>query len=92
MLIYASDRVTSRGANTGGGIDPDIVETPGFNFDIGSRQALDIEGLPPVEMKVEARNLLGTAHKEVQDYENYQVQVNTYDIGTTVSVSFSVSL
>src|SRR5690606_14784865 len=92
LLTYASDRVTSRGANTGGVIDPDIVESPGFNFDIVARQALAIEGLPPAELKIEARNLLGRGHREFQDFPGYQVQVNSYDRGTTVSASVSFSL
>ena len=42
LLTYASNRVTSRGANTGGVVDPDIIESPGFNFDIVAREALEI--------------------------------------------------
>lgn len=92
LLTYASDRVISRGANTGGIIDPDIVEKPGFNFDIVARQAIGIGGLPPVEIKLEARNLLGTAHEEIQDYPDYQVRVNNYNVGRTISLSLSVTL
>jgi len=92
LLTYASDRVTSRGANTGGIIDPDIVESPGFNFDVVFRQGLDIEGLPPAEIKVEARNLLGRAYQEFQDFPGYRVQVNSYDRGTTVAASVSFTL
>lgn len=92
MLTYASNRVVSRGANTGGIIDPDLIEKPGFNFDIVARQALDIEGLPPAEIKLEARNLLGRSHREFQDFPGYRVQVNTYDLGTTVSASVSFTL
>ena len=90
LLTYASDRVTSRGANTGGVIDPDIVEEPGFNFDIVAREALEIAGLPPMELKVEGRNLLGTPHKEFQQYPDFLVRVNNYDIGRSVSMSLSI--
>ena len=45
-----------------------------------------------VETTEPARNLLGRGHKEVQDFPDYQVQVNTYDVGTTVSASLSMSL
>lgn len=92
LLTYASDRVTSRGANFGGVVDPDIVDSPGFNFDIVAREALDIAGLPPLELKVEARNLLGRGHREFQDFPEYRVRVNDYDVGTTVSASISMSL
>jgi len=90
LLTYASDRVTSRGANTGGVIDPDIVEEPGFNLDIVAREALEIAGLPPMELKIEGRNLLGTPHKEFQDYPDFLVRVNNYDIGRSVSLSLSI--
>ncbi len=92
LVTYASDRVVSRGANTGGIVDPDIVEKPGVNFDIVARQALNIGGLPPAELKLEARNLLGRNYKEVQDFPGYRVLVNAYDLGTTVSMSLAFTL
>jgi TonB-dependent receptor len=92
LLTYASDRVTSRGANTGGVVDPDIVEKPGFNFDIVAREGLEIAGLPPLELKIEARNLLGRGHREFQDFPGYRVRVNDYDVGRTFSASLSLTL
>jgi TonB-dependent receptor len=89
LLTYASDRVTSRGANTGGVIDPDIVERPGFNLDIVARQGVSIAGFPEIELKLEGRNLLGTRYEEVQDFPGYTVQNNTYDVGRTFAASLS---
>ena len=89
LLTYASPRVISRGANTGGVIDPDIIDRPGVNLDFVVRQALVFAGMPEMELKVEARNLLGTDFSETQRYTNYTVQNNTYKIGTTVSASIS---
>jgi outer membrane receptor protein involved in Fe transport len=90
MLTYASERVISRGPRAGGVIDPDIIEKPGINFDIVARFGLDFEGVP-LELKLEGRNLLGTAHEEVQEYEAYLLQSNVYDVGRSVSVSLSAT-
>jgi len=91
LLTYASERVTSRGANTGGVVDPDIVENPGFNLDIVAREMIEIDGIPAFELKVAGRNLLGTPHEEVQNFPGREVPVNNYDVGRTVSVSASVT-
>ena len=45
--------------NTGGGIDPDIVESPGLRLDIVAREGFDISG-QEFELKFEARNITGT--------------------------------
>lgn len=89
LLTYASKRVTSRGANSGGVVDPDIIETPGVNLDIVARQGIEIEGMPELEFKVEARNLLGTDFKETQSFTGYTVRNNAYAVGTTVAASIS---
>jgi hypothetical protein len=89
LLTYASNRVTSRGANTGGVLDPDIVEKPGINLDVVVRRALEIAGLPALELKVEARNLLGTDFRETQRYSNFTVQNNVYEVGTTFGASIA---
>ncbi|MGX7953341.1 TonB-dependent receptor domain-containing protein [Tsuneonella sp. HG249] len=89
LLTYASDRVTSRGANTGGVLDPDIVERPGLNVDIVARQGWENEGWPPIELKFEARNIFGRGRIEVQDYASGRARINNYDIGTTFAASIS---
>lgn len=89
LLTYASERVTSRGANTGGVLDPDIIERPGLNLDIVARQGFENDGWPPIELKFEARNVLGRGHVEVQDYEAGRARINNYAIGTTFAASLS---
>lgn len=89
LVTYASPRVTSRGANQGGVVDPDIVERPGVNLDLVIRESLEIAGFPPIEMKFEARNLLGTDFRESQRFANYTVLNNAYDVGTSFSLSAS---
>lgn len=87
MLTYASERVTSRGA---GATDPDIVERPGINLDLVARQEISFKGLPSLELKLEARNLLGTRYQEVQEFPNYTAPVNVYDVGRSFSASLAV--
>ena len=89
LATYASERVTSRGANTGGVLDPDIVEWPGLNLDVVARQGFQIDGLPPMEMKFEARNILGRGHVEFQDFGTGRANINGYSVGTTFAASLS---
>ncbi len=89
LLTYASERVTSRGANTGGVLDPDIVERPGLNVDIVARQGWENEGWPPIELKFEARNVFGRDRFEFQDYEAGRARINNYAVGTTFAASIS---
>lgn len=89
LVTYASDRVTSRGANTGGVLDPDIIERPGFNLDIVARQGFQWTGFPEMELKFEARNILGPGRFEEQDFGTGVARINNYDIGTTFAASIS---
>ncbi len=89
LLTYASDRVSSRGPrNSGGGIDPDIVESPGLRLDIVARQGFDIWG-QEFEMKFEARNITGRDFYERQRGDGYTVLNNVYKVGTTFAASLS---
>ena len=63
-----------------------------FERAFGEPTPPQIEGWPPIELKVEGRNLLGTKHDEFQLYPNYRVPVNVYDVGRSVSLSVSISL
>lgn len=84
LLSYASDRVTSRGA---AGL-PDIYESPGFILDFVARQGLNLFGTE-LELKFEARNLLGHGYKEFQERGGNTVYYNRYKAGTSLSASFS---
>lgn len=86
LLSYASDRVSFRGF----GDSPDVIEEPGVNLDIVFRQGFDLVGAD-AELKLEARNLLGTRHQEFQTLSNgLRVESNTYDVGTSFGASLSV--
>jgi len=86
LLSYASDRVTLRGSN---GLS-DVVQEPGVNLDIVVRQGFELMGTD-LELKLEARNLLGTDHKETQTNNvGLILQNNSYDVGQSFSASLSV--
>lgn len=87
LLSYASKRVTSRGlVNTG---QPDIYEDPGLRIDFVARQGFDLFG-KELELKFEARNLTGRKHIEYQQVAGNRIDVNTYDVGRTFSLSASL--
>ncbi|WP_271438271.1 TonB-dependent receptor domain-containing protein [Pontixanthobacter luteolus] len=84
LVNYASERVTRRGT---AGL-PDIVEDPGFTLDFVARQELKLFK-QPLELKFEARNILGRGNFEYQSTGSERIEINSYDVGT--SFSFSVS-
>ena len=91
MLVnYASKRVVSRGIFATSP-QPDVIENPGFQVDFVAREGYDIEG-HELELKFEVRNIFGEKHEEYQKSGSNRIDVNSYDIGTTFSLSASVKL
>ncbi len=82
LLAYASERVTSRGTAS----LPDIVEDPGLTVDFVYRQGLELAGLP-LELKVEARNLLGRDNFEYQSNGTNRIEINSFEVGQSFSLS-----
>lgn len=89
MLTYASDRVVSRGLN-GSPPQPDQIERPGLRLDFVAREGFKVMG-QDVEAKFEVRNIFGRKHEEFQQAGDNRIDVNTYDVGTTISGSVSVT-
>lgn len=89
MLTYASERVTNRGPIQGSLRQPDIVEKPGFRLDFVAREEVELLGRT-AEIKFEARNLLGRGYEEYQEFGDSRIDINSYDLGTTVSLGVSV--
>ncbi|WP_374525357.1 TonB-dependent receptor domain-containing protein [Sphingopyxis sp.] len=85
LISYASDRVTRRGPSG----QPDIFERPGFQIDFVARQGIMLTG-KAFELKFEARNILGTKYKEMQQSGDNTIYYNLYKPGTTFSLSGSV--
>lgn len=88
LLSYASKRVFSRGLlNTA---QPDIFEDPGLRIDFVARQGFKLFR-QDLELKFEARNLTGRKHIEYQQAGDNRVEVNTYKVGRTFSLSASMT-
>jgi outer membrane receptor protein involved in Fe transport len=88
LFNYASKRAVSRGlANSG---QPDIFEYPGLTIDFVARQGIMLGEDKEIEIKAEARNITGRKHEEYQQFETGRIEVNTYDVGRTFSLSASV--
>ena len=84
LFSYVSPRVTSRGA---AGL-PDIYESPGLIVDFVARQGVQLFG-SELELKLEARNLLGRGYKEYQQRGDNVVYYNRYNVGTSFSASIT---
>jgi hypothetical protein len=89
LLTYASERVVSRGLN-GSPPQPDIVEQPGLRLDFVAREGFQVLGRE-IEGKLEVRNIFGRKHREYQQSGDNVLEINTYDVGTTISGSLSVT-
>jgi outer membrane receptor protein involved in Fe transport len=89
LLTYASDRVVSRGLN-GSPPQPDIFESPGFRLDFVMREGFELFN-QDFEAKFEVRNIFGRAHEEFQQAGENRIEVNSYDVGTTLAGSISVT-
>ncbi len=84
LLAYASERVTSRGTSS----LPDIVEDPGLTVDFVYRQGLALAGVP-LELKAEARNIFGRDNFEFQSNGTNRIEINSYEVGQSFSLSLS---
>lgn len=88
LLSYASKRITNRGP-AGTPQQPDIFEKPGLRLDFVAREGIDIAG-KELELKFEVRNILGTRYQEYQTAGESRIDVNTYDLGRTISLGASL--
>ena len=78
----------SRGL-TGTPPQPDVIERPGVQLDFVWREGFTLFGAE-LEGKFEARNILGRGHREFQEAGDNVVEVNTYDLGTTIGLSIGL--
>ena len=89
MLSYASKRVVSRGLR-GTPPQPDVIEKPGLQLDFVAREAVSFLN-QELELKMEARNITGTKNREYQTSGDNRIDFNSYDRGTSISFSASVT-
>ena len=85
LLTYASKRVTQRGPSG----QPDIYEYPGIQLDFVARQGFKVIGRE-IEVKFEARNLLGTKYQEYQETGDNRIYYNRYRVGRTFNLGATV--
>ncbi len=94
LATYASKRVTTRGPvpPSGTGIpEPNIVEFPGWRFDVVARQGFHVLGTQ-FELKFEARNLTKRKYEEFQDFPNgVRRDINSYALGRMFSLGISAT-
>ncbi len=87
ILNYVSERITARGAGTGGAREPDYLQEPGAFLDFVYRKDFTIKG-QDMGLAFEARNLLGTDFEEFQE-QNGRILVNAYELGQSFSLSLT---
>lgn len=85
LLTYASDRVVSRGLN-GSPPQPDVIERPGLRIDFVAREDVTFLG-QNLEIKFEARNITGRKREEFQKSGSNRIEINSYDVGQSFSLS-----
>lgn len=86
LLTYVSDRTSARGRPG----QPDFTESPGLRLDLVMRKGFVVAGRP-FRFGVEARNLTGENFEEFQDL-NGRIDLNTYEIGQSISFSLSTNI
>jgi hypothetical protein len=91
LLTYASERVTNRGPIQGENRQPDIIEKPGLRLDFVAREEIRLFGAN-AELKFEARNLLGQDYEEFQKAGENRIDINSYDVGRSLSLGLSFKL
>ena len=84
MLNYASKRVTRRDFQR-----PDIVEDPGLTVDFVARSEIKAFGRP-FEVEFEVRNIFGRDNFEYQANSESRIEIDSYRVGTSVSLGISV--
>lgn len=84
LVNHASERISARGRPG----QPDLIEDPGTTLDLVLRRAFQAWE-QDMTVTFEARNLLGEDYEEFQTQGGGRVDVNTYDLGTSFSLSIT---
>lgn len=84
LATYVGERISARGRPR----QPAIVQDPGTVVDLVVRQGFDAYG-QELTLAVEIRNLLGEDFEEFQELGGGRVDVNTYDLGVSYSISLT---
>lgn len=85
LVNYVSDRISARGTLS----QPDFIQDPGVTLDFVLRQGFTVFGGREFTFGLEARNLTGEDFEEYQEAGSGRVEINSYDLGTSLSVSLT---
>ncbi|WP_271084926.1 TonB-dependent receptor [Brevundimonas sp. NIBR11] len=84
ILNYVSERTSAR--NIAG--NPDLVQDPGTFLDFVYRKDFDVAGRE-LGLAIELRNLLGNDYTEYEELGSTKIDVNSYDLGQSASISLT---
>ncbi len=85
LASYASKRISARAR----AVEPDFVQEPGTIVDLVVRKGLDLFG-HDLTLGFEARNIFGEDFEEYQELGGGRVDINRYELGTSLSVSLTM--
>ncbi|MEE2565756.1 TonB-dependent receptor domain-containing protein [Hyphobacterium marinum] len=89
LLNWVDERILQRGLSQPGAALPDVIEDPGIQLDVNYRRDFTFEG-QDFTVAISGRNLLQEAHSEFQRNPTIGItDFNTYDRGTTASISLT---
>lgn len=84
LATHVGERISARGRPQ----QPDIIQDPGTTVDLVIRQGFGAFE-QDFTLGIEARNLFGEDFEEFQELGGGRVDVNTYDLGVSYSVSLT---
>ncbi|WP_426050838.1 TonB-dependent receptor domain-containing protein [Brevundimonas sp. SL161] len=84
IINYVSERTSAR--NIAG--NPDLIQDPGTFLDFVYRKDFDVIGRE-LGFALELRNLLGTSYSEYEELGSTKIDVNSYDLGQSASISLT---
>lgn len=84
LFNYSSKRIRAVGAGGPGSL-PDVYEEPPVTVDFTYNRSFDLAG--EYDFGLEVKNILGSKYKAAQRLGGARVDVDTYALGTTISLS-----
>jgi outer membrane receptor protein involved in Fe transport len=85
LLNYSSKRIRAVGAGGPGSL-PDIYEQPPLTLDLTVSRPVEVWG-GEYELGLEVENILGSKYEATQRLNGARVDVDTYDLGQSISLS-----
>lgn len=89
LLNYTGERTRAL-ANVSVGL-PEVIEEPPLTLDLVHSRTIDLEDGNTFDLRFAVRNLLGEDYVATQSANDTSIVVDSYEIGTTFSISLSRS-